>query len=99
MGLLRLWLALAVVSGHSGPCFGLRFLDPEAAVLGFYAISGFYMARVLETRYRDRLGAFYFNRFLRIWPAYAAVLLATVAFLAWSVRRTGMAIGPANVML
>ena len=94
MGLIRLWLALAVVSAHAGSFFGFSFIDATAAVLGFYVISGFYMAMVLETRYGSDLKSFYFNRYLRLWPAYIACLLLTVAFaFAWALG-TGHALGP-----
>jgi len=71
MGLLRLILAVWVLVAHSGgTLFGLRFAGPELAVETFFIISGFYMALILSTRYRSKAGAFYFNRFLRLFPSY-----------------------------
>jgi peptidoglycan/LPS O-acetylase OafA/YrhL len=91
---MRLWLAVAVVAGHGAPVLGLPFFDPSAAVLGFYVISGFYMAMVLEGSYEGRLGSFYFNRFLRIYPAYWVVLLLTVIPEAWNYLARAEAYGP-----
>lgn len=79
MGALRVILALAVVAAHVGPLAGLRFFGGGVmAVESFYILSGFYMALVLSTRYRTRMGDFYFNRFLRLFPVYW--LLAVFAF-------------------
>lgn len=68
MGYLRLFLALAVVSNHLNWQFA-KFSGP-LAVFGFYTISGFLIARVLLTTYRQRPVAFMINRALRLYPAY-----------------------------
>jgi peptidoglycan/LPS O-acetylase OafA/YrhL len=76
MGLLRVYLALCVISTHSNSVFPWRMHDGPQAVQIFYIISGFYMAMVLSSRYatpRD----FYVSRFLRIFPTYWIVLAAT----------------------
>ncbi|MCK7593612.1 acyltransferase family protein [Pseudomarimonas salicorniae] len=77
MGTLRLLLALSVVLFHSGPFWltGTHFVGGVLAVESFFVISGFYMALVLGERYRGRLGAFYWNRFARLFPLYWAVWL------------------------
>jgi peptidoglycan/LPS O-acetylase OafA/YrhL len=77
MGLLRLVLALAVACGHAG----IVPVPGDTAVQGFYAISGFYMALVLNEKYGpggNGYALFLTNRFLRLFPAYAAVLLLTL---------------------
>jgi len=56
----------------------LLFINSDGAVLGFFVLSGFYMAMVLETHYYRNLKAFYFNRFLRLYPSYLVCLLLTI---------------------
>lgn len=80
MGLFRLLLALAVVSGHSWQVEGLSMLSPQMAVVIFFAISGFYMDLVLRTKYEatprgTRL--FWTNRLLRLFPTYWTILITT----------------------
>ncbi len=96
MGSLRLILALLVVYFHAqaftvysqgGAPFAtfLPVPDGRSAVQMFYLISGFYMALVLNTKYRtaDANWTFYTNRFLRLWPAAVIVnLLVVLSFLA-----------------
>ncbi len=57
MGVLRLFLALSVLLGHTrGHGFlGLSFLDRELALQTFFIISGFYMALVLNEKYKKFL--------------------------------------------
>ncbi len=91
MGILRFLLAVAVVASHSGflgfPIFNgtsswaARFVDGREAVCFFYIISGFYMAMVLNTKYQLNTKQFYFNRFLRLWPAYVFALILSLVFL------------------
>jgi peptidoglycan/LPS O-acetylase OafA/YrhL len=94
MGWMRLWLAASVVVGHGAAAPFRLWIDPSAAVLCFYVLSGFTMAMVLERRYQGRLEDFYFNRVLRIYPAYFAVLLATLALELWAFLRQGSFAGP-----
>ncbi len=76
MGLLRLLLALSVLSSHSGE--DKLFLFKEAsAVLSFFVISGFYMAFILEGKYKSKID-FYISRALRIFPIYWIALLLTI---------------------
>ena len=77
MGLLRLILACSVVCGHAGA--GVFFTGPEVAVQTFYIISGFYIAMILDrtVAYRS-IWVFYFSRYLRLWPSYAAIAFATL---------------------
>lgn len=83
MGTLRLLLALAVVVAHvhDGGLLGLPFFGSTAyqAVSCFFIISGFYMALVLQTKYRTEIKAFYRARIIRLLPIY---VLAFVLFFA-----------------
>lgn len=83
MGLLRLALAMAVLLGHL-PLAEYKFVSAAVAVQSFYIISGFYMALVLEGKYR-RVGLFYSNRLLRLAPTYFA-MMAIAAFAVWGLN-------------
>ena len=83
MGIIRLLLAFSVVVVHSAPVFGFAFtamVYGKNAVQMFYTISGFYMALILNTKYNWSGSYRYFvaSRFLRIFPAYATVVLASL---------------------
>ena len=80
MGFLRLLLALSVLLTHDTQG-AFKLIDGDAAVQCFFAISGFYMALVLGERYGDVRG-FYFNRALRLFPTYWAVVLLTIVLAA-----------------
>ena len=74
MGSLRLFLALSVAFGHFG--IPLGFPTSDIAVQSFFAISGFYMAMVLNEKYGPgSYWLFISNRVLRLWPTYALVLV------------------------
>lgn len=81
MGLLRFILALVVVTGHTSPLWGLRLTGNFVAVQTFFLISGFYMAMILDKKYRGKgsYRLFIGNRLLRLFPAYWVVLC--IAFL------------------
>ncbi|MCA8948910.1 MAG: acyltransferase [Planctomycetes bacterium] len=84
MGILRLLLALAVVFAHAGPLFGVRALAMTGgplAVQMFYVVSGFYMALVLNEKYRGpgSYKAFAESRLVRLFPMYLAVVALTLA--------------------
>ena len=88
MGLIRLLLALAVVVGHSWQIRGLSFVTPSFAVSIFFAISGFYMALVLNSKYDVSLRGsrlFWSNRLLRLFPTYWIVFLLTLVVYGGSV--------------
>src|SRR4051794_14807155 len=82
MGLIRILLALAVLlRAHSTLLFGIPMIDGGRAVQGFYVISGFYMALVLNEKYarsargyREFLG----QRMLRLLPAYWVCAIAAL---------------------
>lgn len=72
MGLLRLILALSVVAGHSkSTVFGFYGVGATYAVPVFFAISGFYMAMILNEKYvTNKVGEFYLSRAMRIFPMF-----------------------------
>lgn len=81
MGCLRLVLAISVILGHSGPLAGYTIVPAQFAVVTFFILSGFYMALVVNEKYGPLPGGrrlFYENRFLRLYPVYFAVLLASI---------------------
>jgi peptidoglycan/LPS O-acetylase OafA/YrhL len=77
MGMVRVALALAVVLSHL-PLAEYKFLSGGLAVQSFFIISGFYMALVLEGKYKD-VGLFYSNRLLRLFPTYLVMVALTIA--------------------
>lgn len=72
MGIIRLLLAMAVFNSHF-EFSDLAVVDGHEAVLSFFAISGFYMALVLDTAY-DTATGFYKSRFLALYPLYVLAL-------------------------
>jgi peptidoglycan/LPS O-acetylase OafA/YrhL len=83
MGALRFILAISVAYGHAGDFLGFPLIPGDTAVQCFYAVSGFYMALVLNEKYRAESSSYYLfisNRFARLFPAYAAVLCLTLVF-------------------
>jgi peptidoglycan/LPS O-acetylase OafA/YrhL len=81
MGLIRTLLAISVLITHSEALFGTKWINGDQAINSFYMISGFYMALILESKYRDRIAAFYTNRALRIFPPYLTALVIAVVVL------------------
>ncbi len=85
VGLLRFLLALAVVFTHtnqissqiSNQILFFNFIDGGLAVQSFFIISGFYMALILTEKYK-KYSDFIINRFLRIFPFYFTVFVATI---------------------
>lgn len=87
MGLLRFFLAFAVVNVH-GHLLSHNLIYPDIAVQSFYIISGFYMAMILNEKYnRPEISYkdFILSRFFRIAPAYFFMLISTilVSLIAW----------------
>jgi peptidoglycan/LPS O-acetylase OafA/YrhL len=79
MGVLRFLLAMSVVVTHVGALFGLKMLPGFVAVEIFFVVSGFYMSLILSGKYAD-VGAFYSNRFLRLYPTYLIILAGTLGW-------------------
>jgi peptidoglycan/LPS O-acetylase OafA/YrhL len=77
VGVFRLCLAFCVILAH-----GLNVRIPAAtadvAVQTFYIVSGFYMGLILTEKY-SRFSQFFVSRLLRLYPAYLAVVAATLA--------------------
>lgn len=80
-GILRTFLALAVALSHV-PGVGMKFQLGVVAVMLFYFLSGNVMYRAYE-KFRQTsdhpIRSFYLDRFLRIWPAFAAAIFLMVA--------------------
>ena len=87
MGVIRTLLALLVVFGH------VLVADPASrpylgggaviAVHLFFVISGFYMALVLDQKYRTGPLPFYRARALRLYPLYFVTLAVTLLLDYW----------------
>ena len=78
MGYIRFFLASLVLVGHFAPTnWWTAFITTDAAVQGFFMVSGFYMFLVLDRKYDD-VRTFYINRILRIYPPYLFVLACAV---------------------
>ena len=70
MGVLRLWLAIAVVLEHTSPWKGIlaQPLNGNLAVSAFYVISGFYIQLLISDKYAGQpnwIRNFYASRALR----------------------------------
>ncbi|HTO63706.1 MAG TPA: acyltransferase [Bradyrhizobium sp.] len=81
MGTVRFLLALCVVVTHAkgGSIFGLTLFSGISAVQCFYVISGFLITMVLNERADyAQLSNFYLSRYLRLWPCYIVVALASL---------------------
>jgi peptidoglycan/LPS O-acetylase OafA/YrhL len=77
MGMVRVMLAFAVLLSHM-PMASYKILSGGLAVQSFFIVSGFYMALVLDSKYRDT-GLFYSNRLLRLFPTYFVMLAIGIA--------------------
>lgn len=88
MGLFRLSLAFCVVLAH-GLNLNVPAATADVAVQTFYMVSGFYMGLVLTEKYHH-VWSFFTNRVLRLYPAYLAVLLVTLAhsLARWAIGRS-----------
>lgn len=80
MGLIRLLLAISVVSAHSGAHSFFNLVGGTVAVKTFYIISGFYVAMIINN-YKDN-SSFYMSRYLRLFPVYIFCLIIT--YIVWS---------------
>ncbi len=83
MGLIRFILAAAVLALHCNTIFGLTFVGGDVAVQAFYMISGFYMALVLDGKYKTNnwqgYKLFITNRLLKLYPIYWLTLIGVLA--------------------
>ncbi|MFK7695668.1 acyltransferase family protein [Paenibacillus sp. HJGM_3] len=91
MGTIRLLLAIAVVIGHTSSVFGLTSVGGIIAVQSFFMISGFYMALILNEKYKGpgSYKLFISNRFLKIFPAYWVViaLIVLISVIKYSINK------------
>ena len=80
MGYYRLILALLVAASHAGLTFG-RFNPGEIAVVSFFLLSGYVMTALIDRHYLDlrRVGQFYLDRALRLYPQFLVYSLAMIA--------------------
>ena len=95
MGTVRFLLALCVVATHSpGQAIaGVTLLSGITAVQAFYVISGFLITMVLNERKQyQSVGNFYLSRYLRLWPSY--FVIAVASFLIYG---KGLVAGLANM--
>jgi peptidoglycan/LPS O-acetylase OafA/YrhL len=77
MGCLRLLLAIAVINNHLPD--RIKMLSGDEAVRLFFIISGFYMTLILTKKYHSAW-MFYSNRFLRLYPSYAVIVIASIGW-------------------
>ena len=82
MGTVRLLLSLLVVGSHFANFDGIA---GGTAIVAFFVISGFLMARTITENYASPggVGRFYLNRCVRILPPFVVVLALTFLLL-WS---------------
>ena len=101
MGLIRIILALFVVIYHCGQFDGFKIMQGPEAVQTFYIISGFYMALILNEKYKDQANAyklFITNRLLKLFPIYwIIVLLILIISLSFAVLSKGENWGFLNI--
>ncbi|THG85344.1 acyltransferase [Pseudomonas sp. A-1] len=69
MGLIRILLALSVVSAHFSAHPFLKFVGGDTAVQAFFIISGFYIAMIFPGNYQNAT-SFWKSRFFRLYPVY-----------------------------
>ncbi len=85
MGTLRFILALAVLWFHFIAVQNNFSLNGLIAVDAFFIISGFYIALILDSKYiHSSYWIYISNRFLRIYPLYWIVYIATFVFIFYS---------------
>ncbi|QJB56820.1 acyltransferase [Pseudodesulfovibrio sp. zrk46] len=85
MGIIRLLLAIAVLNSHF-TFVEVPIVGGHEAVLAFFAISGFYMALILDTNYASAKG-FYMGRFLSLYPMYVLALIVSISLLTtWNIH-------------
>lgn len=85
MGFIRLLLAIAVFDSHF-TTLDFPVVNGHEAVLAFFAISGFYMALILDKTYGSAR-EFYLSRFITLYPMYVfAVIISTGLLVTWDIH-------------
>jgi peptidoglycan/LPS O-acetylase OafA/YrhL len=79
VGIIRFLLAFAVFNSHF-PVVDASIVDGHEAVLTFFAISGFYMALILDRTY-DSPQTFYCSRLISLYPQYLFALCISIGLL------------------
>lgn len=83
MGLLRLYLALAVLISHTTHLYKLDiWVDGALAVKAFYLVSGFYIQLVMPNYQGQKrwIRKFYLSRAMRIFPLYYLIYILTALY-------------------
>lgn len=78
MGTYRLMLAIAVMLYHAQVTIAGRAAG-VVAVVSFYIISGYVMTALVDRHYSKRIGGFYVDRAMRLFPQYLFYLVSTQA--------------------
>jgi peptidoglycan/LPS O-acetylase OafA/YrhL len=80
MGTYRFFLAIFVALSHLGITF-FAISTGISAVVSFFLLSGFVMTALITKSYStaDRVGAFYLDRAMRLFPQFLLYLVATLA--------------------
>lgn len=101
MGLIRILLAVSVLIFHSDSVLGLSMLGGGLAVQAFFMISGFYMALVLDGKYKASLRGggyrlFITNRLYKLYPAYwlICILILLTAVVTYLIKGTFFTLAP-----
>ncbi len=75
MNLVRLFLSCIVVIFHNSTWLGVA---GYSAVFGFFIISGYGNWFVVDKVYSKKIGNYYVNRFLKIYPLYLVVVILSL---------------------
>lgn len=77
MGIFRFCLAvLIMVVHHLLP----NEVNGQLTVETFFVISGFFMAMILDKKYKEDIFGFYKARYLRLWPGFFITVIASILY-------------------
>jgi peptidoglycan/LPS O-acetylase OafA/YrhL len=76
IGITRLVLSLVVMASHLTQRFSTDFAG--MSVFGFYIMAGYFATASMQGRYKGNPAAFLLSRWLRLWPVYLVVFVATL---------------------
>lgn len=80
MGTYRFLLAVAVMFFHAGVLIQGRAIGVEA-VVSFNIISGYVMTALVDRHYSNRIGGFYIDRAMRLFPQFLLYLFLTLSII------------------